>query len=395
MKNILKSLFLLNFIFTLNSCEKDIIKITPTNNGFKTETVIAPSTQVLTFANKTDIFNKISWTKVDNGVNSVSSYKIQITDHLKDPNFLNPSEYSGAGIISNNNVRTCQLTNLELNNLINSLPTYSCGQMNIDIRVKSMLGTNNNDSFNQYSNIINFLVTGFSTSKQQLAIVQTGVTPADSPILKSSAFNNNTNFETYTYLTAGNYKFYQPDACGDFTTPTIIGKGSANGNLAINGTDINIATTGHYLIKANLTANTYSLTEYTAIGAFGKATRAGLFFPGNAPTVPFIYDNVNKEWTLIMDLITGQSFKLKAIRYSGPLTVPSATAVFPKPDFVPATGSTTFTIFGKGSTENILSDGGADIIVPGIVSLTETTKYRITVNVNNSRTYTYKLEKVL
>ena len=384
MKHILKTLFYIILVFAFNSCETERTKATPESNGFTATNVITPTTLVLVPANDSNVFNKISWTKVDNGVNSISTYKIQIADHLKDPNFLNPAEYVGSGLSANSHSRTCQLTNLEINKLINLLPSFTCNQMNIDIRIKSMLGTSDANSFNQYSNKLNFLVTGYPTIKPILAFVLNTSNPANGSKLKASAYTTTNDFEGYTFLQAGNYKFYQPDACGSFTTSTVLGQGGTSGTLVANGTDIVIPTTGHYLIKVNLASatKTYSIKYFKGFSLFGTAKG----FPG-AAAVPMTDANNNNEWKLTIDLLKGKLYKFKAQDWTA--------ALLGTPPAIPsgAAGTTIISILGTSSDPNGLEEVtvGADITVPG-TSGSGSQKYNITIDVSNPRDYTYKAE---
>jgi starch-binding outer membrane protein SusE/F len=391
MKKILK-LSIITLFATIISCTtepKDPVTVANGLSVNKDNSV--PTLNELTLLNLSSVFGKYDWSLSDNGATTIATkYELVVFDHDNDPNLLNPSVYTGTGLVVTLASRKATITSKELNELIYKLPTFKCSEMNIDIRIRSSVGANPANAFIQYSNPINYKVTGYKLTPFELAFATTALNINSALKLKSSKYDKKNDFEAYAYLTAGNYKFYQPDACGDFTTPTIIGKGSTAGSLTTNGADINVAVSGHYIINVNLTTNTYTLTEYTAIGAFGRATRGGSFF---GQTVPFTYDNTKMEWSGSLDLLEGQPFKVKAIKWTGALTIPTST-VLPQPNFVPTSTSTSYTLFGKGGSDNILTDGGANIVVPGTASLTSTKKYKITVNVSKTRDYTYNLELV-
>jgi starch-binding outer membrane protein SusE/F len=396
MKNKFKLLIFSFLLISISSCENDKDPIAFAN-GFelrKDATIVSPTT--LLEVNNTDVFGKYNWEESNNGIETVSTYKLVIFDHDNDVDLKNPVEYDGQGLVVTANpvLREGTITVKEMNEMMNKLPSFKCGEMSIDVRIKSILGSNIKSEFTQYSNPINLKLTAYSTQQPILSFVKDGNTPSTEPKLLSTGYISNSDYEAYLFLQAGNYKFVRPDACGSFTSPTILGgTGSlANGTIDVSATpaSINIANTGQYLVKANLTANTYSINEFTSIGVFGRATRAGAF--GFSNTVPMIYDATSKKWSLTMDLLKGQVLKFKSIKWTGPLIIPPTSAAFPKPDYVP-TSSTTLSILGS-VTPNILTENstaGADIKIPGTASLTETQKYLLTVDVSNPRNYTYTI----
>ena len=387
MKNILNSICAAIILIGIISCEdtRDPI-VSP--NGFelrKDATVTSPS--VLTQATATDIFGKFEWDSANNGPATVSSYTLQVFDH-NDTSLSNPVEYTGNGLVISPTSRKATLTVAEFNTLLNGLPTFKCSEMDVDVRIKSVLGINPNP-YIQYSNPINVKVTAYSLKLPVMAFVKAGNTPSTEPRIAASAPLVNTDYVGYMYLEPGNYKFYQPDACQDFTTPTIYGGGGTAGSLssATNAPSIAVATAGHYLVKVNLSNNTYTLTPFTTFGVFGTATRSGL---GTGFQVPFDYDAATKTWTKEMDLIRGKKFKFKSNLWTGTLVVPP----LPNPPYAPGTASSSVSILGKTATPFSLEEnstaGQGDITVPGTDDGTRD-KYKIELDVSKPRNYTYKL----
>lgn len=369
------------------SCQLEKDPVIKANGLTLSSTGVVPA--ALTLPTATDNIAEFAWTVADNGLPTVSKYSIVVS--YKDPitNIESKAEYSGNKVVVTPTFRKCNLTVGEFNDLLNKLTNFNCGIMNVVVRAKASVGDNN--SYENFSNPLNFSVQGYSTKPQQLAFVKTGDTPANSMLLKSSRYTKSNDFEGYAYLTAGTYKLYKPDPCGGFTGAAIFGQTSAtNAALIANGVDITIATAGHYKIAVDLVANTFTKTLYTAIGAYGRATRGGISF---SQTVPFEYSNLKKEWTGTLNLLTGQSFKIKALQYTGPLVTPDAVAPQPKPDFAPLS-ATNVTLFGAGVADGALAEAGNGIIVSGVISTTVTEKYEITINVSNPRNYTYKLNKI-
>lgn len=387
MKNIIKTAIFALLIVGFISCE-DSKDPMVSANGFelrKDPTVISPA--VLTSAISTDAFAKFEWDKSNNGPATVASYTLQLFDH-NDTSLANPVEYSGSGLIVTPSLRTATLTVLEFNNLINALPTYKCSEMDIDVRIKSTLGTNPATAFIQYSNPINVKVTGYSLKLPLLAFVKDGNTASTEPRIAASAPSSNSDYEGYMYLEPGNYKFYKPDACRDFTSAVVYGGTAGVLDTSATPAGIVISAAGHYLVKANLAAATYSLNEYRAFGLYGKA-KSTLGF-SNAFVMTDSNDN---KWTLTVDLYKGRKFKFKSNLWTGPTTGTPAT--------VPTT-ATIISALGKSTVAGQLVqvNTGADdaaanaqgfITVPGTNDGTKSSCL-ITIDVSNPREYTYILK---
>lgn len=398
MKNILKLTLLFVSMFGLQSCETEEKVPVATANGFslaKDASIISPA--VLTDVINTDTYAKLTWDKSDNGVSSVATYSVVIFDHDNDPNLKYPVEYVGSGVLVTPESRKATLTVKEFNALVNNLETYKCGEMNIDIRIKSKLGVGENP-FIQYSNPINVKVTAYSTKMPIVSFVKDGeiLNASTAPKILASAYTSNTNYEGYTYLQPGSYKFVRPDSCGSYAAPTTFG---GTGTLSAGSIDasatpasIIITTAGHYLIKANLTANTYSIKEFRTFGVFGDATRPAFF----ANAIPMT-DNNDNIWKLTVELIKGKKIKFKSNLWTGEATIPTPQlpALIQYPPFIPASGTTLISTLGKGTATGTvieLSTGG-DIDVAGTFDGSRQ-KYLVELNVSNPRQYTYKLTQL-
>lgn len=400
-------MFFAFLVVTISSCENDKEPIA-TANGFelrKDDSVIAPT--VITDAINNTVFSKLNWDKSDNGVSSVATYKLVVFDHDNDPNLENPVEYNGTtGVVVTPDSRTAELTVKEFNDLINQLPTFKCSQMNIDIRIKSTLGTVTTVSnpFIQYSSPITYSVTGYSTKDQELSFAKDANSAKTASKILSSSYSVNTDYEGYMYLTPGNYMFYQPDACGDYTAATAYG--GASGTLSTTAPSITIATEGYYFVKANLTTNAYSVSQFTTFGIFGNATRTGL---GTGNHVPMTYNSSTNKWELTIKLIIGKNFRFKSNLWSGntsDLIVPPPNPLHPEyelnPPYVSGSASSAVSVLGKSAAANtlehdLLVNTDKEITVPGtfVTSPDPTRKlYKITLDVSNPRKYTYTLTAV-
>jgi len=390
MKNIIKIILTL-FVFANFSCENSEDLVVEANGFELRKDASVTSPLVLTEANDANIYGKFEWDIANNGPATVSTYTLQVFDH-NDVSLSNPVTYTGSGLVVSPTSRKATLTVAEFNKLINGLPNYKCSEMDIDIRIKSTLGGNAVNAFSQYSNPVNVKVTGYSLKLPVMAFVKSGNTPSTEPRVAASAPASNTDYVGYMYLDAGSYKFYQGDACQDFTTSTVYGLGSAAGTLisGASSPSISVTTAGHYLVKANLSNNTYSLTPYTTFGIFGTATRSGL---GTGFQVPFNYNATTKTWILEMDLIKGRKFKFKSNLWTGTAVVPA----LPNPPYAPGTASTFVTILGRTAISSVLVEnsnaGQGDITVPGTDDGSRD-RYRIELDVSKPRNYTYKMTKI-
>ena len=389
MKNIFKITIGFVASILISSCSNEIENVA-SSKGFQLQqdaTIVSPS--ILAVENESLIYGKFFWERSNNGLPTESKYSIVISDHDLDPDYSEAVE-SVIGVSPEPDARTCSLTVGQLNELINSLPTFNCNQMNIDIRIKSKLGVSTNSLF-QYSNPITLSVTAYSLKLPIMAFVKDGNAPEEEPRIAASSRVSNTDYEGYMYLETGTYKLYQPDACYDFATPTIYGGTAGILNTGSSTTSISITTAGHYVVKVNLATNTYSIKNFTTFGIFGAATRSGLGF---ANQIPFDYDTTTKIWSLQVSLINGKKFKFKSNLWSGALVVPA----LPNPPYAPNTGSSV-TILGKTTTPTPLSlqensvSGSGDITVPGTDDGTRDT-YRIELDIRNPRDYKYKITKI-
>jgi|688.fasta_scaffold105524_2 hypothetical protein len=390
MKNIIKTIFFAFLIITISSCEND--KVTAVANGFelrKDSSVSTPT--ILTESLNTSTFTKLEWDKSNNGVTTASNYKLVIFDHDNDPNLEDGIEYVTSNLIENPSSLNSTINVKEFNDLINLLPKFKCSQMKIDIRIKSTLGLGDVNPLVQYSNPITYSVTGYPKSLPLLAFVKDGnsTNVSTEPKLAASAAGVNTNYEGYMFLQPGSYKFYKPDACGDFTGAPAYGGATGTINTDASAPSIVVTTAGHYIVKANLALNTYSLSQFTTFGVFGLATRATL--SGNQ--VPMDYDAPNKIWKLTVDLRKGYKFKFKSNLWTGALVVPA----LPNPPYAPGTATSAVSILGKivdGQLEENSVAASGEITVPGSATDNTRQKYYIELNVSNPRKYTYKMTAV-
>ena len=375
-----------------------------TSNGVSLSIVGNPADAptVLTNATLANAFATFLWTRTDNGTPSESSYILEISDR-------DIPESSRVYIAFDNtisgvspNLRTLTLSVDDMNKLMNDLPSFKCSPMNIDVRIKSILGNTDGSKFIQYSNNISYVVTGYSKTIPIMAFSASATNLQTAPTLKSSVFSNLTNYEGYFYLNAGNYNLYKADGCGSYTNPTVYG-GSAN-TLSQGGSAINVPTSGYYYIKADLVGNTYSVKPYTSFGVIGTATRSG-FGTNNFIPMTVVTTNGNL-WTVTLDLIPTKKFKFRSALWNGNLNTPSPTPVpgggpppfVQNPGFVPSGNLTIIGTYGKTGVsgelgyEDTSDPTASDISAPGTYVNDFTRKsFKLIVDVTNPRAYTYSI----
>ncbi|MCX6184920.1 MAG: SusE domain-containing protein [Flavobacterium sp.] len=362
----------------------DIIKNFLSANGFQLRSTTLNSPMVLTPSNDNDIVAVLEWDKSNTGLPTVSVYTIQVSE-----SGVYNTEVSGN---SGNNLSasTYSLKAGEINSIVNRLPNYACGQeISIDVRIKAKVGTSDN-AFVQYSNPITIKVTPYSTAKPLLAFTTDASLAADSDKLASSSYLVSSDYQGFFFLTPGTYKFYKPNSCNGFTSPTEYGtNGSNSGALDASGaTGFTVATAGHYLIKANLNetgtgAMTYSITQFNyptnTFGIFGGATKS----IGFSNTTPMIYDEASKTWSLTIELINGKKFGFKTGNGNSPLAILTGTG----------TGSAVtspLTSIDPPFTNANYTDGS--IKAPGdFVNNNTKTRYNVVVDVSKARNYSYSL----
>lgn len=383
MKNFFKSIILASFIIGFVSCEKEDGPVLSAN-GFQLRSTTLVSPVVLTPANDNDIVAVLVWDKSNTGTPSVSTYTIQVSE-----NGAYTTEVS-ANSGNNMSVSTYTLKAGEINTIVNKLPNYACGQeISIDVRIKATVGISEN-AFVQYSNPVTIRVTPYSTANSLLAFTTDASLAANADKLATSSFTTAADYQGFFYLTPGTYKFYKPNSCNEFTSPTVYGtNGTNSGALDVTGTTgFTVATAGHYFIKVNLNATgtgamTYNITQFnnptSTFGIFGGATRA----IGFSNTTPMVYDVASRTWSLTIELINGKRFGFKTGNGTTPLAILAGTGNG-------AAETSPLTSIEPPFSAANYSDG--TIKAPGdFVDNNTKTRYNVVVDVSKARNYTYNL----
>jgi hypothetical protein len=371
MKNIFKTIIFAFCLILAASCSNEGDHTKVVANGFALRATTNNSPVVLLPQNNSDPVVTLEWDKSDNGTSSVSTYIVEIADHLVDPNFTNPKRANlGNNVVVTNELRSYTIKVGELNTLINQLPGFVCGQpITVDIRVKSSLGAGYYNSFVQYSsNVITVNVTPYSSVLPTMSFATTAQIGALPQNMAASGVGA-TDYEGYIRLTPGVYNFYKPDACNGYSSPTMYGdddSGSFN-TLAVGGTGYTVVTTGNFRVIADTTTGLYSVIPITSWGVIGTAKVA---FPGSSTNPAMAYDAVNNIYysALPMNLHGGKTFRFRG----------NNIIVLAKFD-----PTKTGVLYGGPE----MSYNGVDILVPGITDQL----YDITLDLSSPRNYKYTL----
>jgi len=360
MKNILKTTILAFLLISLGSCTNDKDPVA-TANGLNLKSITPSSPFVLSPVGGDNEVATISWDVADNGVDTNQSvYVVEIAK--SGTNFANPIIASPSSTDITYIWKEGYLNSLMLDN--GFLPDVAA---DIDVRVKSTLGIEFN-TFVQYSNILAIKVTPFSQSS--FAFTKVGDDPASAPKMLSAGFFT-TDTEGYAWLEPGNYKFYASSQ-NKFAAANPFYGNDGSGSLVLDGTPINVATAGYYLIKADIGASpkTFSLTPITAWGIIGDAKVFGSLNSLPAMT----YDPAVKKWKITISLKGGKSFKFRA-NNSNTINLGLGNAGSGLPDYA----------------GTIMKYNGTTIPVPGEANVA--VSFMVTLDLSSPRNYTYTLVK--
>jgi hypothetical protein len=360
MKNILKITFFALLLITIGSCTNDKDPVA-TANGLNLHPLTPSSPFVLSPVGGDNDVTTISWDVADNGVpTSPSVYVVEIAK--SGTNFAKPIIASTSSTATTFVWKEGYLNSLLLEN--GFLPELAA---DIDVRVKSTLGIEFN-TFVQYSNVLAIKVTPFSQAA--FAFTKVGADPALAAKTLSSSFFT-TDTEGYSWLEAGDYKFYTSVQNKFAATNPFYGN-DGTGALVLNGAPITIATAGYYRIMADTGASpkTYSLTLITAWGIIGDAKVFGAL--NSLP--PMTYDPADKKWKTVINLKGSKSFKFRA-NNSNVINLGLGNAGEGTPDYA-----------GK-----IMKYNGSNVLVPGLS--TSTLPYIVTLDLSSPRNYTYTMVK--
>lgn len=357
MKNIFKTTIFAFLLLALASCTNDNDPIAQASGDFK---LLAPSngtTYTLSPANATTVITTLVWDYADNGVQSASSYSIELAK-----SGTNFAKIINGGTTAD---RYYPFTVEQLNGLLSPTDFTPYQAASIDVRIKSSLGTTAN-ALVQYSNVITLKLTPYSTALPKIGVPgnHQGWAPANAttlPLLASSGYGK-TDFEGYAKLD-GEFKFLAPKADGSFDWGTTDwGDDNTFSGKLVEANEKNCtATAGYYRIEADTQKLTYKSTLISTWGIIGDGT------PGDWSTsTPMTYNPTTKVWTVTANL-TAKTFKFRA---NNAWDIDLGDYQTDKP--------------GVGE---VMSYGGKNITIPSDGN------YTITLDLSSPRNYKYTLIK--
>ncbi|HMC01611.1 MAG TPA: SusE domain-containing protein, partial [Flavobacteriaceae bacterium] len=287
----------------------------------------------------------ISWDSADYGYQTGINYTVEFG--------LTGNDFASPVVVGTTTNRFLSMDVSELNTacVLAGLAPFVEG--NVDIRIKSYVGTQN--GLPQYSEAITILVTPFTTDLPKIAVPgnHQGWNPGTAPLLAASGFGE-TDYEGYVWLD-GIYQFLAPDSSGNFDWGTTQwgDDGTFTGKLLIEGRVDCTSPAGYYFVQADTDALTYSTTAYDW-GLIGSATPDGWDSDQD-----MTYDADSRTWVITLDL-SADEIKFRANDDWG-------------------------WNYGDTGADGELSNDGDNIVVP------QAGNYTVVLDLSNPREYTYSL----
>ncbi len=267
MKNIFKSILALSLVFSFTSCEdeQDLLFSKP-EGEFRVLSPVSGEGVVLNADTPLNPGLSMTWEAANYGTPTEITYTIQV-DKSGDE-FDTPID-----VVSTTNTYAT-ISSDALNSAAVAAGLTPFTQGGLEVRLRSTVGTT--ESQEQFSDVISYLVTPYSTELPQLAVPgnHQGWNPPTAPRIASSAFGE-TDYEGYLWLDGG-FKFVGPDAAGNYNwgnTDWGDDNTFSGALLATGEADCN-ATAGFYRVRANTTDLTYSVAP-VSWGIIGAATPTG------------------------------------------------------------------------------------------------------------------------
>ena len=361
MKNIVKSFLSIALVASLISCEdeQDLLFLTP-EGSFE---ILTPTSGDEVVLNATTPLNpglSLSWEDANYGSTPTEiTYEVEI-DKTGD-NFDSPF------VLTSTTNTYVTISSDALNSAVVAIGLTPFTQGSVDVRIKSSVGSQTSEI--QYSTVINYLVTPYSTDLPKLAVAgnHQGWNAGNAPLIAASDFGR-TDFEGYVWLD-GEFKFVAQSADGTFNFPPAGGpdygdNGDFSGILAETGESNCTAIAGYYRVRANtgaitaqnLDGMTYSTTA-VSWGIIGAATPTGW-----DSDTDFTYNPTTKKLEIASIALVPGNFKFRGNN----------------------AWSNGFDL-GTVNADGYLVDGG-DLTFSGAAG-----NYKVILDLSNPRRYTYEL----
>lgn len=308
MKNILKTSIFAFLLIALGSCTNDKDPVAVSGGSFALLTPATGTAFVLSPANASVVATTLVWDPSTNSVPTAPTYSVEIAK--------TGTSFAAPVSIGTTSSKFLSLTVEQLNGFLDPLVYTPYVATDVDVRIKSSLGTAAN-AIESYSNVITLKLTPYSTALPKLGVPGAHMgwslpaTAANMTQLASSGYGK-TNFEGYMNLN-GDYKFLTPLPNGDYNWgPANWGDDGSFSNvlLANSATNANNAA-GYYLVKANTATTGSGALSYSATpvqwGVIGDATPNGW-----GASTPMTYNSTTKKWTVSVVLTGGKNMKFRA-----------------------------------------------------------------------------------
>ena len=275
MKNIVKSFLSIALVASLISCEdeQDLLFLTP-EGSFEILTPSSGDEVELSPSTPLNPGLTLSWEDANYGTTPTEiTYEVEI-DKTGD-NFDTPL------VLTSTTNTFVTINSAALNTAVLTIGLTPFSQGSIDVRIKSSVGSEGSEIL--YSNVINYLVTPFSTDLPKLYVIGNFLSnsgygadwspAATLPSLASSAFGQ-TDFEGYVMMNVASPEFKliptNTSFDGDYGDD-----GNFAGTLAQTGEEnIQLSAAGYYRIRANTSTLTYTVAP-VSWGIIGAATPTG------------------------------------------------------------------------------------------------------------------------
>lgn len=298
MKKILKLSSLALLLFAGVSCENDDQTIATPMGGPELLTPADGNEYVLLMENASNEVTTLVWNHADYDVQTEINYDVEVA--LADTDFT--SIVSGGST----NSRYLTWTVEQLNTVMLDLGAIPYQPTEIDVRIKSSLGANND--LEDFSNVITITVTPYPTDLPKIGVPgnHQGWDATAAPLLAASTFGK-TDYDGYIWLD-GEFKFVTPNSTTGVINwenqgggPEYADDGSFSGVL-LQGSSTNCGpnAAGYYRVRANTTDLTYE-TTLVSWGVIGSATPGGWDSDTN-----MTYDANTGKWSLVVTLVDGE-----------------------------------------------------------------------------------------
>lgn len=313
MKNILKTSIFAFLLVAFTACTNDTDPVAVEGGSFKLLTPASGTVMVLSPANAAATATTMVWDPSTNSVQTAPNYTVEIAK--AGTNFANPVA------VGTTSSKFLALTVEQLNGFLSPTVYTPYVPVDVNVRVKSMLGTGVN-AIVSYSNVITLKLTPYSTALPKLGVPGAHMgwavpcVAANMPQVASSGYGK-TNYEGYMDLN-GDFKFLTPLVNGDYNwgTPDWGDDGSFSGVLGSAG-NCNTSA-GYYLVKANTATTGTGAMQYSATpitwSVTGSATPLGWPAASGVPGQDhdMTYNATTKKWTVTLALTGGGELKFRA-----------------------------------------------------------------------------------